>query len=162
MHGQARACDVLKRGRAIALGVRQGHPGLHADERLAAGLRALGVHDAAARGHPVHVAGNDDLIGAERVTMPHAARDEIGDGLQAQVRMRRHAHRHLRLAGTRVRTEMIEEDEGPYAPQLATGQCSVDVRRTDGRDRRGQARSDRAHGHGYFAGSFFSAAPLMQ
>jgi hypothetical protein len=59
-------------------------------------------------------------------------------------------------------TEVIEEDEGPYAPQLATRQRPVDVRRTDGRDRRGQALSDRARGHGYFAGSFFNAAPLMQ
>ena len=51
----------------------------------------LGVGDAVAGGHEVELAGRDDLLGAERVAVQRLALEQPGDGLQADVGVRRDA-----------------------------------------------------------------------
>ena len=66
--GQRVGAMVRKAGLDLLLILRQGHPGLDAMQagplltRL--GCRALGMSDAVAGGHPVHVAGDDGLHAA--------------------------------------------------------------------------------------------------
>jgi hypothetical protein len=48
------------------------------------------VHDAAARGHPVHLARADHLLGAEAVAMHDLAVEEVRDRREPDVRMRAH------------------------------------------------------------------------
>jgi hypothetical protein len=96
---QLRLRVVGKIGRDFLVLARQRDPGLQAVEavrHVAQPLgRALGMHDAAAGGHPVDVAGIDLLHRAERVAMHHRAVPQVGDGGQADVRVRAHRHRLL-------------------------------------------------------------------
>ena len=101
--------------RHLLLGGRQRHPHLQAVQVVALGaaLRAgaLGMHDAAARGHPVDLAGPDRRRGAEAVAVHDLAVEQIGDGGKPDMRMRPHVEA---VAGAKFRRpEMIEEDEGP-------------------------------------------------
>src|SRR6516165_2107122 len=70
---------------------------------------ALGMHDAAARCHPVHRAGADRHRGAERVAMHDLAVEQIGDGGEPDMRVRPHVDAVAGLEHRRA--EMIEEDE---------------------------------------------------
>ena len=115
---------VREGGRAFGLGRRQGHPALQAVQPLPVaavfGRAALAVHDAAAGRHPVHREWLDVLHRAERIAMADAAFEQVGDGREADVRMRPHLHA---LAGRqRHRPEMVEEDEGADGLAVAEGQ----------------------------------------
>ena len=84
---------VMVEGRRIVLvPVGQRDPGLDAVQpggALEAARRgALGMHDAASGGHPVHVAGMDLLAEAQAVAMQDLAIEEIGDGRERDVRVR--------------------------------------------------------------------------
>jgi hypothetical protein len=76
--------------------LRQADPDLDAMQALSRRTlrsgRAFGMHDAATRGHPVHVAGADHLLHSQAVAMGHRAFEQIGDGRKADVRMRAHVH----------------------------------------------------------------------
>ena len=95
--------------------LRQRHPGLDAEQIMRAlsrrRARALGMCDAAPGDHPVDLAGQDELVRAQTVAMLELAAIEIGDGGEADVRMRPHVDA---LAGEKLgRSHLIEEDEGP-------------------------------------------------
>ena len=62
-------------------------------QRAALGARLLesfGMRDAAAGDHPVHFVGLDSLLHTDAVAMHDFAREQIGDGGEADVRMRPH------------------------------------------------------------------------
>ena len=73
--------------------------------------RALGMHDAATRHHPVYVAGRNALHAAETVAMQDAAFEQVRDGRKPDMRMRTHvdaaSRREIR------RPHVIEKDERP-------------------------------------------------
>ena len=66
---------------------RQVEPELQARDALGAHLRHLLVHDAAARRHPLDVAGADGALVAERVAVAHFALPDQRHGLDAAVRV---------------------------------------------------------------------------
>jgi len=73
------------------------------------GRGALGMGDAAARGHPVDRAGPDRLQGAEAVAVGDLAADQVSDRGEADVRMRAHVDP---LPQQKLgRTHLIEKDE---------------------------------------------------
>ena len=79
--------------------------------------RALGMGDAAARGHQVHGAGRDLQRVAFAVAVHDAAVEQVGDGGEPDVRMRAHVHA---AAGHELhRAHLVEEDE--RADHLALG-----------------------------------------
>jgi hypothetical protein len=95
----------------VALGQRD--PDLDALQALRApaclGIGAFGVDDAAAGRHPVDVAGRDRLDEAEAVAMDDFTREEIGDGGEADMRVRANVDA---AAGRELdRAELVEEDE---------------------------------------------------
>ena len=101
----------------VDLLVARGHrdPELEPVQRLAAvtqlGRGALGMHDAAAGGHPVHLARPDRGLDAEIVAMRDFAVIEIGERGKANVRVRAHVET---VAGLEHgRPEMVEEHERP-------------------------------------------------
>ena len=107
---------------------RQRDPALQAMQRLAAhaALRrgALGMHDAASRGHPVDFARPDRHRRAEAVAVHDLAVEQEGDGGEPDVRMRPHVDA---LAAAELgRPEVIEEDEGADHAPLAVGQRAAD------------------------------------
>src|SRR5580692_388981 len=72
---------------------------------------ALGMHDAAAGGHPVHRAGPDRHRGAKTVAMHDLAVEQVGHGGKPDMRVRPHVDA---VAGfEHRRPEMVEEDERP-------------------------------------------------
>jgi len=78
--------------------------------------RAFRMHDAAPGRHQVDVAGADDKLGAETVSMLDFAVEQIGDGGKPDMRMRLHIQR---LTGLQYRrTHAIEKDEGTDKPPL--------------------------------------------
>jgi hypothetical protein len=103
---------------------RQRDPTLQSVQMFAAGTmigaRALGMRDAAARRHPVHVAGHDRHRAAEAVAMHDLAFEEIGDGGKPDVRVRAHVNA-LARAELR-RSHVIEKDEGPDHAAAGRGQ----------------------------------------
>ena len=80
------------------------------------GRGALGMNDAATRGHPVDLAWTDRGGGPEAVAMHDLAVEQEGDGGEADMGMRPHVDA---LAGAELRRpEVIEEDERPdHAPR---------------------------------------------
>src|ERR1700734_190423 len=72
---------------------------------------ALGMHDAAPGGHPVHRAGPDRHRGAEAVAMHDLAVEQVGDGGEPDMRVRPHVDAVAGLEHRRP--EMVEEDERP-------------------------------------------------
>jgi len=77
----------------------------------AAGLIALGhflVDNAAARRHPLHVACGDGAAIAHAIAMFHCAGEDVGDGLDAAVRMPRKAGQ---VVLRNVVTEVVEQQE---------------------------------------------------
>ena len=93
-----------KAGVDLLLAVGQRQPGLQAGDRHRRAAqflrRALGMDDAAARRHQVHVAGRDHHFGAERVAVPDLAVEEIGDGGEPDMRMRPHVDAPARPSGS--------------------------------------------------------------
>jgi len=91
-HGLGIQAVVREAGvRLFVLG-GQAHPDLQATEALRRqarlGRRTLGVHDAAPRRHPVHFARKNGFGIARAVAVHHRALVQIGDGRQANMRMR--------------------------------------------------------------------------
>src|ERR1022692_117875 len=115
------------------------------------GRCALGMHDADARRHPVDVARLDPLDGAQAVAMHHRAFQEIGDGREADVRMRTHGHAVAR--GEDRRAEMVEKDEGTHHPRVDRRQKTLHLEAAEilgvwleeRRNRRGRSRGGLSH-----------------
>src|SRR3546814_6301377 len=99
----------------LFLGLRQRHPALDHLEG-APGLRrrvveALRMGDAAAGGHPVHLAGANSLLGAEAVAVHEPAVEQIADGGEHDMRMRSDIGVATLIGRQLQRTGMIEETE---------------------------------------------------
>src|SRR5436190_2711510 len=71
-------------------------------------LGHLLVEDAAARGHPLHVAGAERAAVAEAVAMRHFAGQHVGDGLDAAMRMPRESLEEVRRT---IVPEIVEEQK---------------------------------------------------
>ena len=118
---QARCRVMDERRLALLFRLRQRHPGLDAVRpRTAVRVahlrrRALGVHDAASRHHPVHVARADHLLAAEAVAVHERAFEQVGDGREADVRVGPHVHALPRAEFGR--THVIEENERTHRLQ---------------------------------------------
>src|SRR5437899_690274 len=83
------------------------------DHRIAhayLGRRALGMRDAAARGHPVDLAGTDQLHAAQAVAMEDLTLVEICDRREPDMGMRAHVEPVARPQDRRP--EMVEKHEG--------------------------------------------------
>jgi hypothetical protein len=123
---------VLEARLDLFMRLRQRGPELQPVVHVGVGLQALGlalgVHDAAPRGHPVDRAGQDLLHAAQAVAMHHRALEKIGDRRQADVRMRPHVVLGAGLLGGRP--EMVEEHEGPDRAALRRGQQAPHVEAT--------------------------------
>ena len=98
------AGDVLVARLGALVGLGQVHPELHAVQQAAFAQhllgRHLGVHEAGARGHPLRVAAADHAAAAVGVAVLHLAVEQVGDGLEAAVRVVGRAER-LARAGSR-------------------------------------------------------------
>ena len=71
-------------------------------------LRHLLMHDAAAGGHPLHVAGAEGAAVAEAVAVLDGAGQHVGDRLDAAMRMPRKARE---IIGRDVVAEIVEQQE---------------------------------------------------
>ncbi len=114
------AGDVLVARLGALVGRGQVHPELHAVQQAAFAQhllgRHLGVHEAGARGHPLRVAAADHAAPAVGVAVLHLAVEQVGDGLEAAVRV---VGRAQRLAGQVVdRPHLVEHEERVGAPQV--------------------------------------------
>ena len=109
--------------------------------RLAA-VGALGMGDAGAGGHPVDVAGHDRLVGAEAVAVQDLALEQVGDGGEADMRVRAHveAASGEELAGA----HLVEEDERADHLALARRQGAADLEAAEVVRARQQDEFDRA------------------
>ena len=88
------------------------------------------MRDAAARGHPVHLARPDHLLDAEAVAMRDFSAEEIADGGEADMRVRPDVGL-AELFGRQVqRPGMVEEDERPDHAPLAERQDAADGKAT--------------------------------
>ena len=135
-HADARQFDHRQRGgrvvhegrRGVFVFARQRHPGLQAVHALRLAQQALGrafgVGDAAAGGHPVHVARVDFLQRAQAVAVHDRALPQVGHRGQANVRMRPHFQRMVRVQ--RGRADVVEEYEGAHAAGLGVRQQALD------------------------------------
>ncbi|MNC36596.1 hypothetical protein D3C75_851250 [compost metagenome] len=122
--------QVGEGGRHLFQFGRQGDPGLHAVHgpalRLLQRVGAFGMDDAGPGGHPVDLAGTDGLGIAQIVPVHDLALEQIGQGRQADVRMRPHVY------GVGARRELgrphlVQEDEGAdHGPGLE-GQDAPDL-----------------------------------
>ena len=94
--GQARRGQlgmVLEGRRHVPLRAGQGQPELDAVQpRVMLAGRFLGMGDSPPCGHQVELAGPDHLLTAQAVAVQHVPVQQPGDGLQADVRVRRHLH----------------------------------------------------------------------
>ena len=93
----------------------------------AAGRVALGhllMDDAAARRHPLHVAGGDGAMVPHAVAMLDGAGEDVGDGLDAAVRMPREA-RQVILRN--VVAEIVEQQEGVEIGRVAEAERAAQV-----------------------------------
>jgi len=79
---------------------------VHTALRIA--LRHLLMHDAAARSHPLHVAGAERAAIAKTVAVLDRAREHIGDGLDAAMRMPGETGE---IIGRPIVAEIIEQQE---------------------------------------------------
>ncbi|MNT36887.1 hypothetical protein D3C72_1729980 [compost metagenome] len=124
---------VVERRFDFLMRLRQRYPGLHAVDRVvmvAVQLwRALGMGDAAAGGHPVDIAGADHLVRTQRVTVADGARPQIGDGGQADMRMR--AHVDGRTGVHERRAHLVDEHERADAAGLQGGHCTAHFQAAD-------------------------------
>ena len=118
------ACSKSRRSGTVVVPFRseRSTPRCSVSQRAAVGAGALlRVGDAVAGGHQVELSVPDDLLGVERVAVKGLALQEPGQGLQADVRVRRDAHprwpAHLR--GAHVIDEAPRTDRAPTSP----GEC---------------------------------------
>src|SRR5207244_10892013 len=84
------------------------------------GVRAVGMTDAATRGHPIDFAWSEHHGGAQTVAMHDLAVEKESDGGEPDMRMRPHVEA---LAGAKLRrSEMVEEDERADHAPIDVGQ----------------------------------------
>src|SRR6185295_4214868 len=80
---------------------------MHASGVIA--FRHLLVEDAAARRHPLDIAGGNDATVAHTVAMLDSAGEDIGDGFDAAMRMPRET---VEIVFGNVVAKIVEEEEG--------------------------------------------------
>ena len=93
----------------------------------AARLVALGhllVDDAAARRHPLDVAGGDGAVVAHAVAVLHGSGEDVGDGLDAAVRVPREARQ---IVLRNVIAEIVEEQEWVEVGGVAEAERAAQV-----------------------------------
>ncbi len=110
-------------------------PGWQTDPRLnpmdavtlpACFFKALGMGDAVSRDHPVDFSRTNGLLGIKAVPVHDFARKQIGDGREADVRVRADIH-VARDARREVNwTHVVEEHEGTGHPLLRGRQDAAD------------------------------------
>ncbi len=114
----------------VAGGIRLGHPQLGAVKlaAISAGV-LLGVSHPVAGGHQVELAGPDDLLRTEAVTVDDLTGQEPRDRLQPHVRVGRD------IEGPRFgdlgRTHVIYEAPGAHGPAFAAGEGPADPESAD-------------------------------
>src|SRR5687768_10044382 len=115
---------MAKARRAFFVALRKREPGLQAPGARAARAqrlrRALGMHDAAARGHPVDIARPDRLAHPKAILVKDLAVEEIRHCGKADMRMR--AHVEARSRGKLYRSHLVEEHERSDHAPLDRGQ----------------------------------------
>src|SRR4030095_8438738 len=124
---------MRKGGLNLLAGLRQGHPGLNAEQlssRWIAGIRgALRVNDAASRGHPINFTRLERLHRAEAVAMHDLAGEHVGDRCKTDMRMWAHfkgpALNQLQWA------ELIKENKGTHRSAFGRWQCPHHVEAAD-------------------------------
>src|SRR5580658_4797414 len=128
---------------------RQRHPALNASQRrrrlTSLRCRALRMDDPAAGNHPVDLTGPNRLYGAEAVSMHDLAVEQVGNGGQADVRMRSYiepgARPELR------RTHLIEKYKWTNGAALTRGQRAAYMKAlTELAQRRNNDGLDPCHG----------------
>ncbi len=95
---------------------------MHPSLRIA--LRHFLVHDAAAGGHPLHVAGTKGALVAQGVTVLDRAGEDVGDRFDAPVRMPGEAGP---VGVGAVVAEIVEEEEGIELLRLAEAEGAVEL-----------------------------------
>lgn len=120
---------MLKSGVMVLDLIRQGNPGLDAEQRsgLAAHFLtgAFGVGDTVAGDHPVHLTRIDHLVGARAVAVVEFSLVEIGDGRQPDMGMGPHVDT---ATGEELgRPHLIEEDEGADHLAVRRGEGAPDL-----------------------------------
>ena len=108
----------LERRRQVRPELEPVHPSL----RVA--LRHLLVHDAAARRHPLHVAGAEVAAVAEAVAMLDVAGEHVGDGLDPAVGMPRKAGEIVVRA---VVAEVVEQEERIELRRVAEAEAALQL-----------------------------------
>jgi hypothetical protein len=87
------------------------------------------MHDSPARGHPVDVAGPDDLMRTQAVAMNEVALKQISNGAEADVRMWKHIQA---VPGLEIRgASVIEENERTDGGTSPRGQKPPDLKTAD-------------------------------
>ena len=136
-----------KAGATCRCGAGQGQPELDAVQpRVMLAGRFLGMGDPPPGGHQVELAGPDHLLTAQAVPVQHVPVQQPGDGLQADVRVRRHLHPGH--AVHRHRAVVVHEAPGADAAPVPQRQQPADLDIPDpGHPPRGQlARGQVADG----------------
>ncbi len=82
------------------------------------------MDDAAAGGHPLHAAGLEKTGVSLVVAVPHAAREHVGHGLEAAMRMIGKAGE---VIGGIVRAELVEHEEGIDILELRRADHAVEL-----------------------------------
>ena len=117
---------------------------VHAPARVA--LRHFLMQDAAAGGHPLHVAGAERAVVAEAVAVVDRAGEHVGDGLDAAMGMPREAG--AVVLGTVV-AEIVEQEERIELAGLAEAERAVKLHAgAFARRRRLHDPFDGSNGHG--------------
>src|SRR5262249_40969632 len=138
--GQAAAREVAILGVRHLLARRQVEPDLKPADPFWTHLRHLLVQDAAARRHPLDVAGADRALVAERVAMLHLARAHEGDGLDTSMRMKGKAFlvvvriHGFEMVEKKERIQVVERARANAAPEMHPGSLDDFLRRHDARD----------------------------
>jgi hypothetical protein len=127
-HARDRVGTVVReRRRALLQRQRQRDPELEAPQVRARGARivgrALGVRDAAAGRHPVHLPRADRHDAAEAVAVQDGALEQVAHGGQPDVRVRAHVQALAR--GELHGAELVEEHERPDRAPRGAGQRAV-------------------------------------
>ena len=115
---------MLERGCTVAGGLGLGDPELGAENEIAIGVHLLlGVDDPRARGHQVQLAGTDDLLIAEAVSVHELTRDQPCHRLEPDVGVRTDGEA-LTVCGERA--DVVEETPGADRAPGAPGQQASD------------------------------------
>src|SRR6185295_16825147 len=87
-------------------------------------LRHLLVEDAAARSHPLHVAGAEAAAIAEAVAVRHLTGEDVGDRLDAAMRMPREAGE---IVGRVLVAEIVEQQKRIELARVAEAECALQL-----------------------------------